>query len=94
MIVQSLLSNGFKLPPSTPSMPAFLAAAVYESLKPSLQERNEFEAVKSALFSEPVVKATPRPLGLSSIARRRTKNALPGSSSPEHPKQKTKHLND
>jgi hypothetical protein len=28
----------------------FLAAAVYESLKPSLQERNQFEAVKLAFF--------------------------------------------
>jgi hypothetical protein len=30
----------------------FLAAAVYESLKPSLQERNQFEAVKLALLEK------------------------------------------
>jgi len=52
MIVQRLLSNGFKLPPSTPFMPAFLAAAVNESLKPTLHERNQFEAVKLAIFRE------------------------------------------
>jgi hypothetical protein len=46
--------QGFKLPPSTLSMPGFFGGVRHESLKPSLQEVNSLRVKLPVLENNPV----------------------------------------